>query len=106
MNALSNISRSETLISFQNVTKAFFTSQGEVPVFTCLDLALKREGRICLASDFLDNYINLRQEWPIGPVWNMDEWIAGLRFLKGESDIIIPNHDFEFYQHFPEGIIG
>jgi glyoxylase-like metal-dependent hydrolase (beta-lactamase superfamily II) len=64
------------------------------------------EGRVCLASDFLYNYINLRQEWPIGPIWNMDEWMAGLRFLKGESDIIIPNHDFEFYQHFPEGIIG
>jgi len=64
------------------------------------------EGRVCLASDFLYNYVNLRQEWPIGPIWNMDEWMAGLRFLKGESDIIIPNHDFEFYQHFPEGIIG
>jgi glyoxylase-like metal-dependent hydrolase (beta-lactamase superfamily II) len=62
--------------------------------------------RVCLASDFLYNYSNLRHDWPIGPVWNMEEWIAGLRFLKGESDIIVPNHDFEFYQHFPEGIIA
>ncbi|MBV9672151.1 MAG: N-acyl homoserine lactonase family protein [Verrucomicrobia bacterium] len=69
-------------------------------------LVQTKMGRVCLASDFLYNYINLGQEWPIGPVWNMEEWIAGLRFIRGEADIIIPNHDFEFYQHFPDGIIG
>jgi glyoxylase-like metal-dependent hydrolase (beta-lactamase superfamily II) len=64
------------------------------------------KGKVCLASDFLYNYANLRQEWPIGPIWNMDEWIRGLRFIKGQADIIIPNHDFEFYQIYPDGIVG
>src|ERR1700676_4018 len=64
------------------------------------------KGKVCLASDFLYNYANLRQEWPIGPIWNMDEWIKGLRFIKGQADIIIPNHDFEFYQIYPDGIVG
>jgi hypothetical protein len=36
---------------------------------------LTAKGRVCIASDFLYNYSNLRYEWPIGPVWNMDEWI-------------------------------
>jgi glyoxylase-like metal-dependent hydrolase (beta-lactamase superfamily II) len=69
-------------------------------------LAETAKGRVCIASDFLYNYTNLRHEWPIGPVWNMDEWIGGLRFIKGEADIILPNHDFEFYQLYPDGIIG
>lgn len=76
-------------------------SPGQMAVFVRTGI-----GRICIASDFLYNYSNLRHEWPIGPVWDMDEWIRGLRFIKGEADIIVPNHDFEFYQHYPDGIIG
>lgn len=64
------------------------------------------KGKVCIASDFLYNYTNLRQEWPIGPIWNMEEWIRGLRFIKGEADIVIPNHDFEFYQIHPGGVLG
>ena len=40
------------------------------------------KGRVCIASDFLYNYTNLRHDWPIGPVWNMDERISGLRFIS------------------------
>ena len=76
-------------------------SPGQVAVFV-----QTTKGRICIASDFLYNYSNLRHEWPIGPVWNMEEWISGLRFIKAEADIIVPNHDFEFYQHYPDGIVG
>ena len=76
-------------------------SPGQVAVFV-----QTAKGRICIASDFLYNYSNLRHEWPIGPVWNMEEWIRGLRFIKAEADIIVPNHDFEFYQHYPDGIVG
>src|SRR5262249_52651080 len=65
-------------------------SPGQMAVFVQTE-----KGRVCIASDFLYNYSNLRHEWPIGPVWDMDEWIRGLRFIKGEADIIVPNHDFE-----------
>jgi glyoxylase-like metal-dependent hydrolase (beta-lactamase superfamily II) len=64
------------------------------------------KGKICIASDLLYNYTNLRHEWPIGPIWNMEEWIRGLQFIKGEADIIVPNHDFEFYQLHPDGVLG
>lgn len=76
-------------------------SPGQMAVFV-----QTAKGRVCIASDFLYNYINLRQEWPIGPIWNMEEWITGLRFIKGEADIIVPNHDYEFYQIHPGGIVG
>ncbi|HMD13492.1 MAG TPA: N-acyl homoserine lactonase family protein, partial [Bacteroidota bacterium] len=71
-------------------------SPGQMAVFVKTE-----KGRVCIASDFLYNYTNLRQEWPIGPIWNMDEWIRGLRFIKGEADIIVPNHDYEFYRIHP-----
>jgi glyoxylase-like metal-dependent hydrolase (beta-lactamase superfamily II) len=76
-------------------------SPGQMAVFV-----QTAKGRVCIASDFLYNYTNLRQEWPIGPIWNMDEWIRGLRFIKGEADIVVPNHDYEFYQIHPDGIVG
>jgi NitT/TauT family transport system ATP-binding protein len=50
VNALSNIGQSETLISFQNVTKVFAASRGEVPVFSSLDLTLKRESILCIVG--------------------------------------------------------
>ncbi len=64
------------------------------------------QGRVCLASDFLYNYGNLRHEWPMGPVWNIDEWVTGIRYIKAHADVIVPNHDYEFYQHHPDGILG
>jgi len=76
-------------------------SPGQMAVFVKTE-----KGRVCIASDFLYNYTNLRQEWPIGPIWNMDEWIRGIRFNKGEADIIVPNHDYEFYRIHPDGIVG
>jgi glyoxylase-like metal-dependent hydrolase (beta-lactamase superfamily II) len=76
-------------------------SPGQMAVFVHTN-----KGRVCIASDFLYNYTNLRQEWPIGPVWNMDEWMSGIRFIKGEADIILPNHDFEIFKNYPDGIVG
>jgi hypothetical protein len=34
----------------------------------------------------------------------MDEWIRGYVY-QGEADIL-PNHDFEFYEIYPGGIVG
>ena len=76
-------------------------SPGQMAVFV-----QTAKGKICIASDFLYNYTNLRHEWPIGPIWNMEEWIKGLRYIKGEAEIILPNHDYEFYQLHPGGVLG
>ena len=74
---------------------------GQMVVFVQTD-----QGKVCLASDFLYNYSNLRNEWPMGPVWSIDEWVSGLRYIKAHADLIVPNHDYEFYQHHPDGILG
>lgn len=63
-------------------------------------------GKVCLASDFLYNYTNVRQGWPMGPIYNMQEWINNYRYIKGNADIIVPNHDYEFYELYPDGIVG
>jgi glyoxylase-like metal-dependent hydrolase (beta-lactamase superfamily II) len=69
-------------------------------------MAKTQAGKVCLASDFIYNYSNLRHGWPMGPLWNLQEWITGYQYIKGHADIIVPNHDFEFFEYFPDGIVG
>jgi glyoxylase-like metal-dependent hydrolase (beta-lactamase superfamily II) len=69
-------------------------------------MAETQKGRACVASDFIYNYINLKYDWPIGPLWNVGEWIANNRFLKGNADIILPNHDYQLFEYYPDGVIG
>lgn len=68
-------------------------------------MAETKLGKVCLASDFLYNYTNVRQGWPMGPIWNVQEWVNNYQFIKGNADIIVPNHDYEFFEHYPDGII-
>lgn len=63
-------------------------------------------GKACIASDFIYNYKNLKYNWPMGPIWSMREWIDGIHYIKGNADIILPNHDYELYEYYPDGIIG
>lgn len=69
-------------------------------------MANTEEGTVCLASDFLYNYINVERGWPMGPIWNMTQWIEGYRYLTSQADIIVPNHDYQFFEYYPNGIIG
>lgn len=64
------------------------------------------DGKVCLASDFLYNYSNIRHEWPMGPIWDVQQWVNNFQYIKGNSDIIVPNHDYEFFEYYPNGIIG
>jgi glyoxylase-like metal-dependent hydrolase (beta-lactamase superfamily II) len=63
-------------------------------------------GRVCLASDIMYNYRNLETNWPIGSFWNLPELMRGYARMRLESDIIVPNHDWEITRHFPKGVIG
>lgn len=69
-------------------------------------MAKTQKGTACIASDFIYNYVNLDYEWPIGPVWSVKEWMDNIRFIKGNADIILPNHDYKLYTFYPDGIIG
>lgn len=64
------------------------------------------QGRACIASDFIYNYVNLLYNWPMGPVWSVKEWMDNIRYIKGNADIILPNHDYKLFEYYPDGIIG
>jgi glyoxylase-like metal-dependent hydrolase (beta-lactamase superfamily II) len=63
-------------------------------------------GRVCLTSDVMYNYRNLELNWPMGSFWNVAELMRGYDRLHREADIIVPDHDWQFLQHFPSGTIG
>jgi len=63
-------------------------------------------GRVCLTSDVMYNYKNLELNWPMGSFWDIRELMRGYERLRMEADLIVPEHDWEFYNHFPTGTIG
>lgn len=63
-------------------------------------------GRVCLTSDVMYNYKNLELNWPMGSYWDVAQLMRGYDRLHREADIIVPEHDWEFLQHFPGGTIG
>jgi glyoxylase-like metal-dependent hydrolase (beta-lactamase superfamily II) len=63
-------------------------------------------GRVCLTSDVMYNYRNLELNWPMGSFWDIRELMRGYDRLRIEADVIVPEHDWEFYEHFPTGTIG
>lgn len=63
-------------------------------------------GKICIASDFYYNYTNIEKSWPMGPLWNVQQWIDNDRWVKSNCDIILPNHDFALFNKFPSRLIG
>ena len=63
-------------------------------------------GKECIASDFYYNYTNIDKSWPMGPLWNVQQWIDNDRWVKSNCDIILPNHDFALFNKFPSRVIG
>lgn len=63
-------------------------------------------GRVCLTSDVMYNYRNLELNWPMGSFWNLPELMRGYDRLRRESDLIVPEHDWQFREEFPSGTIG
>jgi glyoxylase-like metal-dependent hydrolase (beta-lactamase superfamily II) len=63
-------------------------------------------GTVCLTSDVMYNYKNLEFNWPMGSFWNLPELMRGYDRIRLEASIIVPQHDWEFFEHFPTGSIG
>lgn len=63
-------------------------------------------GTVCLTSDVMYNYKNLEFNWPMGSFWNLPELMRGYDRIRIEASIIVPQHDWEFLEHFPTGSIG
>lgn len=63
-------------------------------------------GKVCIGSDFYYNYTNIDRSWPMGPLWNVQQWIDNDRWVKSNCDMILPNHDFALFNRFPSRVIG
>lgn len=63
-------------------------------------------GTVCIASDFYYNYTNIDRSWPMGPLWNVQQWIDNDRWIKANADIILPNHDYALFKKYPSRVIG
>lgn len=63
-------------------------------------------GSVCLTSDVMYNYRNLELNWPMGSFWNLPELMRGYDRLRTIADVIVPEHDWQFRQEFPSGVIG
>jgi glyoxylase-like metal-dependent hydrolase (beta-lactamase superfamily II) len=77
---------------------------GHSPGLLCV-LVDTASGRIAIASDLVHSYRNLELDWPIGSFWNLDQVVDGVKYLKEHADIVLPNHDWELLQRFPNGNI-
>lgn len=63
-------------------------------------------GSVCLTSDVMYNYRNLELNWPMGSFWNLPELMRGYDRVRSIADVIVPEHDWQFREEFPSGIIG
>lgn len=63
-------------------------------------------GSVCIASDFYYNYTNIDRSWPMGPLWNVQQWIDNDRWIKANADVILPNHDYALLNKYPSRGIG
>jgi hypothetical protein len=58
-----------------------------------------------IAGDAVYNYRNLEYEWPQGALFDLEATLRSVQTLK-RADIILLNHDPEFEDLFPSGVIG
>lgn len=63
-------------------------------------------GRVALAGDVAVSYRNLEFRWPGGFFCNIEQVIRAYDRLLKETDIVVPSHDWEFFEKFPRGKIG
>jgi glyoxylase-like metal-dependent hydrolase (beta-lactamase superfamily II) len=63
-------------------------------------------GRVCLAGDNLYFYRNLELDWPVGSFFDVDELMRAYAWMRRNADIVVPQHDWKFFQLYPDGVVG
>src|SRR5581483_9606182 len=51
-------------------------------------------------------YKNLELNWPTGAFFNLTELIEGYQWMHDNADLILPHHDWEFFERHPTGSVG
>ncbi|MGH2616346.1 MAG: N-acyl homoserine lactonase family protein, partial [Thermomicrobiales bacterium] len=63
-------------------------------------------GRVCLSGDLLYFYRNLELNWPVGSFFDLNELMRGYAWMRSNADIIVPQHDWKFFELYPDGSVG
>jgi glyoxylase-like metal-dependent hydrolase (beta-lactamase superfamily II) len=63
-------------------------------------------GRVCIAGDNVPYYPNIDLNWPPGTFFNLDEVMQGYAWMRQNADIILPQHDWGFFDRYPDGSVG
>lgn len=63
-------------------------------------------GRVCLAGDTAYVYRNLELDWPTGSFFDVDELMRSYNWMRRNADIVVPQHDWKFFELYPEGWVG
>ncbi len=69
----------------------------------CVRTAL---GEVVLTGDTVSLLRNFVEQIPIGVYYNLDECYSAMKKLAERDAIIIPSHDPNVFERFPEGVIG
>ena len=63
-------------------------------------------GRVCLAGDLAYYYRNLELTWPGGVFFDLPAVMRAFRWMRNNADIIVPQHDWKFFENYPDGFVG
>ena len=64
-----------------------------------------KSGNAVITGDVIFKYRNIEENIPIGMA-NTEQSIAAMKKVREKADIILPGHDPEIMQRYPNGIIG
>lgn len=66
---------------------------------------MARDKKFIFCGDVVGTYKNIEENIPIGLVQNLEETLVAMERIKNSGGIIIPSHDPEILNRFPDGII-
>ncbi len=64
-----------------------------------------REGTAVLTGDVAFQYGNVERDHPIGLAVDLQECYAAMERFREEADILVPGHDPEILERYPNGVI-
>jgi N-acyl homoserine lactone hydrolase len=64
------------------------------------------QGRVCLPGDLVPFYKNIELNWPSGVFFNVKDVMAGYAWMQANTDLVIPHHDWQVLERYPDRIIG
>jgi len=63
-------------------------------------------GRVCLSGDLYFFYRNLELNWPVGSFFDLRELMRGYAWMTSNADIVVPQHDWKFFEIYRDGFVG